>query len=76
MEAVQKKIDNLKELLGFQKMVKHLREVSSNRHESTANTDLDKYLTDYDIFEKSVFQTPSEFERLIRKTDRLLVHGV
>lgn len=72
MEAVQKKIDNLKELLGFQKMVKHLREVSSNRHESTANTDLDKYLTDYDIFEKSVFQTPSEFERLIRKTDRLI----
>lgn len=69
MESAQKKIADLKEILGFQEMAKQLQNAPHNSSGDTAAADLDKCLKD---FEKTVFQTPSEFESLIKKMDALL----
>lgn len=72
IEVLQEKIDDLKELIAFQETAEQLQKVSENSPGGTTNADLDKCLRDYDDFAESVFQTPSEFECLIRKMNGLI----
>lgn len=66
------KIGDLKELIAFQEMAKQLQEISKNVCAGPENADLDNLLRDYNNFAESVFQTPSEFEYLIRKMNGLI----
>lgn len=68
------KIGDLKELIAFQEMAKQLQEISKNACAGTVNADLDKLLRDYNNFAESVFQTPSEFEKLIREINEWIKH--
>ena len=72
VEALQEKIGDLKELIAFQEMAKQLQEISKNVCAGPENADLDNLLRDYNNFAESVFQTPSEFEYLIRKMNGLI----
>lgn len=74
VESLQEKIGDLKELIAFQEMAKQLQEISKNACAGTVNADLDKLLRDYNNFAESVFQTPSEFEKLIREINEWIKH--
>lgn len=74
VEALQEKIGDLKELIAFQEMAKQLQEISKSPCAGAVNADLDKLLRDYNDFAESVFQTPSEFENLIREMNELIKH--
>lgn len=74
VESLQEKIGDLKELIAFQEMAKQLQEISKNACAGTVNADLDKLLKDYNNFAESVFQTPSEFEKLIREINEWIKH--
>ena len=74
VESLQEKIGDLKELIAFQEMAKQLQEISKNACAGTVNADLDNLLRDYNNFAESVFQTPSEFEKLIREINEWIKH--
>ncbi len=71
-EKLQKKIDNLKDRLGFQEVVKQFQEMARNNRENVMVENLHNVLKDYEIFSKFIFQTPGELEQLISGMDRLV----
>lgn len=72
VEKLQEKIDKLKKRLGFQGVVKQLLEIARNDKENTMREKINEVLKDYEMFSKSVFQTPSELEQLISRLDQLV----
>lgn len=72
IEKLQEKIDELKNRLGFQEMVKQFQEISQNDSGNAMGETLGDVLRDYEMFSKSAFQTPGELEQLISGMDRLV----
>lgn len=72
VKKLQEKIDDLKERLGFQEVVKLFQEIVQTGNESAMKEKLNKVLKDYETFSKAVFQTPEELEQLISGMDQSL----
>ena len=72
IEALQKKIDDLKGRIGFREMAELFQKVAPNSCQGITDKRLDEFLRDYDNFAKSAFQIPGELERLISKMDELI----